>query len=207
MHDAYLRILQTPSVESAQRAAYGRTARRPGPGSADQPVVLGPDERAFIGERDSFYLATVSSSGWPYVQHRGGPKGFLKVIAPNLLAFGDLEGNRQLLSVGNIAEEERVSLFLMDYVARERLKIIGRARLVAPEAAPEIAAAVAAGGGPRPTRLFLIEVAGCNWNCPKYITQRFTKDEVETVVRPLRERIEELEAALAQARRGVPGER
>ena len=159
---------------------------------------MGPEEAAFIAARDSFYLASVGETGWPYVQHRGGPRGFLRLAGPSTLVFPDYAGNRQLISTGNVAVVNRVSLFLMDYPARERLKILGTCRVM-PMA--EVAGFAPLPGEPAPERVFVVDVIGYDWNCPKYITPRYTAEEVEEAVRPLRERIAELEARLSGANR------
>ncbi len=194
-----MKRLQTPAVEAAQRAAYGKVASTGGVAGAEVRG-LRVEEVAFLAERDSFYMASVSESGWPYLQHRGGPKGFLKVVGERRLACLDFEGNRQLLSVGNIAVEDRVSLFLMDYRARERLKVLGRARFTSLEAEPEIAGHFSDADRARARRLFILEVEGYDWNCPKFITQRFTREEVQAVVQPMAERIEQLETELRELR-------
>jgi predicted pyridoxine 5'-phosphate oxidase superfamily flavin-nucleotide-binding protein len=194
MAGRYLEILFTPTVLE-QQAKYYHTAQRLSP----QPEVdpLTPDEVAFITASDSFFLASVTSTGWPYMQHRGGKPGFLRVVNPTLLAFADYKGNRQMLSTGNIQANDRVSLFLIDYPQRSRLKILGHARiedarqhpeLVAQFAEPEVQSIV--------ERVFLINIVSYDWNCPKYITPRFTAAELEEIVLPLRERIAELEAEL-----------
>jgi uncharacterized protein len=120
----YLEIAVTPAVTEAQKRYFGRSLDSQA-GAAREP--LGDDEIAFIAARDSFYIATVSETGWPYIQHRGGRPGFLRAIDAHTLAFADYKGNRQLLSTGNLAANDRVSLFLMDYPRRERLKILGHA--------------------------------------------------------------------------------
>jgi len=191
-----LNLTVTPAVAAAQRRYYGREfAATPGA----PPDELGAEERAFIAARDSFYLATVTESGWPYVQHRGGPPGFLRVLSDRRIGFADLRGNRQLLTTGNVAANNRVALFLMDYPQRSRLKILGHANIVAASEAPELAAQLA-----DPTsmieRVVTIDVVAFDWNCPKYITPRYTLAEIETLTRPLTSRIAELEARL-QARR------
>ena len=140
MTGRYLENHFTPQVLEAQEHYYGRSRK-----VTPQPErdLLTEEEVAFIAQRDSFYMATVASNGWPYLQHRGGPRGFLKVIEPNVLAFPDYRGNRQLLSTGNIASNNRVALFLMDYPRRERLKLMGYARVVDAREDPELAAQVA----------------------------------------------------------------
>jgi len=181
-------------LDEAQVRYNGRAAAVPPPG-LDR---LGEDEVAFIGERDSFYLATVSPTGWPYIQHRGGAAGFLRVLSPSRLAFADYRGNRQMLSTGHVAADSRVSLFLMDYAQRVRLKILGRATVLdAREHAAQVAAVAGPGPAPKAERLFLIDVVSFDWNCPQYITPRYTGAEVEAAVAGLRARIKELEADLA----------
>lgn len=194
MRGRFLEILETPRVRAAQESAYGRSR----PAAARGEITgLTPDEITFIQARDSFYLASLSESGWPYVQHRGGPPGFLQVLGERSLAFADYGGNRQLLTTGNVAHDDRVCLFLMDYAARERLKILARASVIAP-GDPRLGR-LPTPGGTRAERGFLLEVHGYDWNCPKFITPRYTADEVETLVRPMRERIEELERQLRAA--------
>lgn len=177
----------TPRVLEAQKSAYGRTyAIEPDPGRDP----LGPDEIAFIEARDSFYMATVSESGWPYVQHRGGPPGFLRAIDERTLAFADVRGNRQLVSVGNLATNDRVALILMDYPNRARLKLLAHAELLDAASAPELAALLAAVPAPRGRssqveRLVRLHVVGFDWNCPQNITPRFTQAEVDAYVASL----------------------
>ncbi len=161
--------------------------------------ALGDAEAAFIAGRDSFYMATVSETGWPYVQHRGGPPGFLKVLGPGTLAFADFRGNTQLISAGNAAGNDRVSLFLMDYARRQRLKLLGRIRFEdASRVEPDILKAVQLPGyRGRIERVAMIGMEAFDWNCPQHITPRFTEAEVRSAVQPLHERIAELEAKLA----------
>ena len=192
MAKKYLEIAVTPAVAEAQKRYFGRSPAVEA-GSGRKP--LGPDERAFIVARDSFYMATVSEAGWPYIQHRGGRPGFLFVIDPHTLAFADYKGNRQLLTTGNIAANDRVSLFLMDYPRRERLKILGHAH-VADTSSELVEQLVEPYARPLVERLFFIDVISFDWNCPKYITPRFTAAEVEEAVNPLKKRIAELEAEL-----------
>ena len=142
-------------------------------------------------------MSTVSEHGWPYLQHRGGKPGFLRVISPTTLAFADYKGNRQMLSTGNVAANDRVCLFLMDYPQRTRLKILGHARVEDARQHPELVAKFAEPDVRRIVeRVFIIDVASFDWNCPKYITPRYTAAEVEEAVAPLRQRIKELEAQL-----------
>jgi uncharacterized protein len=190
----------TPSVQALQekhgsRAQYARMQAR---SDGEQTQLLGPDESAYLAQADSFYLATVSETGWPYVQHRGGPRGFLKVVSPSRLAFADFRGNRQYVSAGNVAHDDRAALIVMDYANRQRLKLLGHLQFVDVEAAaPELVQAVTVPGyRARVEGVALIEIEALDWNCPQHITQRFTLEQVEEATRPLRERIAELEAQI-----------
>lgn len=195
MADRYIELTGTKSVRAARKHYYGSS---PVVTSAAERDALTPDEVDFIRRRDSFYMATVSETHWPYLQHRGGKPGFLRALRTDLLGFADYQGNRQLLSTGNLAVNDRVALFLMDYPQRRRLKILGHVRTRDARSHPELVAELAEPALHRSVeRLFLIEVVSYDWNCPKYITPRFTKDEVEGLLTPLRGRIAELEAKLA----------
>ena len=189
----------TADVLRAQETFYGRAQKVP---PAPGPDELGAQEEVFIQRRDSFYLASVNSDGWPYIQHRGGPRGFLKALVGHTLAFADFSGNRQLLTTGNVAANDRVALFLMDYPRRERLKIIGHAEVQAAKDHSTLATELAPDGVPakKIERIVRIRVTGYDWNCPQYITPRFTADEVAQAAAPLQKRIAELEAALAAAK-------
>ncbi|MEQ1564166.1 MAG: pyridoxamine 5'-phosphate oxidase family protein [Myxococcota bacterium] len=188
MGHRFAEIAFTPQVRAAQtlegsRGAYER--HESGPMTHDR---LGPDEVAFLAERDSFYLASVSETGWPYVQHRGGPPGFLRAVDEQTLIFPDYRGNRQLVSVGNVTGDDRVSLIAVDYPNRARIKLLGHAALVAAdELAPHERYTVA---DPRQIeRYWRIRVEAFDWNCPKGITPRFTAAQVERVTAELRERL------------------
>ena len=158
---------------------------------------MGPDEQAFIESRDSFYLGSVSESGWPYVQHRGGAKGFAKAVSANEIVFADYRGNRQMLTTGNVATNDRVCLFLMDYPRRERLKILGNATVLDAREHPELVTQLTMPDTAKLVeRIFRIRVVSFDWNCPKHITPRFTAEEVQTAIAPLQARIAELEAQL-----------
>jgi len=184
----------TPSVADAQKHYYGK-ARTPLPAPGSDKLT--DDEINFIRARDSFYMATVSETGWPYIQHRGGPTGFLHVLGPSSLAFADLKGNRQLLSTGNLAAGDRVALFLMDYPQQTRLKILGHARVEDARQHPELVAQLAEPDlQPTVERLFFIDVVSFDWNCPQHITPRYTAEDLRTVIEPLQHRIAELEAQL-----------
>jgi predicted pyridoxine 5'-phosphate oxidase superfamily flavin-nucleotide-binding protein len=194
MADKFLELMVTPSVTHAQEHYFGGAMVIGGERPRD---ALTEDEQGFIATRDSFYLATVTETGWPYMQHRGGRAGFLRVVDAKTLAFADYKGNRQLLSTGNVSSNDRVCLFLMDYPQRTRLKILGHARVEDARAHPELVAKFARPDEQRIVeRVFLIDVVSFDWNCPKYITPRYTAAEVEDAVLPLRQRIAELEAQL-----------
>ncbi|MCH8835536.1 MAG: pyridoxamine 5'-phosphate oxidase family protein [Proteobacteria bacterium] len=160
------------------------------------------DLAAFIAERDSFYLGTASADGQPYIQHRGGPKGFLKVVDERTLAFADFKGNRQYITAGNLTENDKAYIFLMDYANRRRIKIWGRARVVDDD--PELLERLAdAGYKAVPEQAVVFEVEAWDVNCPQHITPRYTEREVASLVGPLQARIGELEAQVA-ALRGLP---
>jgi len=176
MGHRFAEIAFTPSVKRAQeqmgsRTAYARFEHEPA-----HHDRLGAQEAGFIAVRDSFYLASVGETGWPYVQHRGGPKGFLRVLDETTLGFADFRGNRQYVSVGNITQNDRVSLFLMDYPNRTRLKILGRARIIGAGHAAIDRLAVA--GGARVERGVVIAVEAFDWNCPQHIAPRYTLEEL-----------------------------
>ncbi len=183
----------TPAVQAAQAAhgsgaAYARALAR---GGGDR---LGPDEAAFIADRDSAYLATVGEGGWPYVQHRGGPRGFLRVLDERTVGFADVCGNRQYVSVGNLGHDDRVAMILVDYPAQARLKLLARARLVEraddPALAERLTPPAFAG---KVERSVVLTVEGFDWNCPQHITPRFTQDEIDRALTPVRDRLAELE--------------
>jgi hypothetical protein len=193
---SFAEIAFTPAVQALQaahgsRGAYARMAAAGSPGAG-----LSARETDFLAAADSFYLATVSETGWPYVQHRGGPHGFLKVVSPTRLAFADFGGNRQYVSAGNVSRDDRVSLFVMDYANRARLKLLGHLRFEdVADADPELASAVELPGyRARVERIATIEVEAFDWNCPQHITPRYTLAQVEAASQPLHERIAALEA-------------
>lgn len=198
----YQELTTTPAVQEAQRHYYGRAQTLPTDVKSDSSP-LGSDEVAFIAMRDSFYMATVTETGWPYVQHRGGPIGFLRVLNPLTLAFADFHGNRQLLSTGNLAGgNDRVALFLMDYPQRTRLKILGHARVLDARDDPALVKDLVSDPKllPKVERVFMVDVVSFDWNCPQYITPRYTEEEIEAaIVAPLKARIQELEAKLSAA--------
>ena len=201
MAERFMQEVLTPSVLDAERHYYGRTY--PSFANAPDSDPLGVEETEFIESRDSFYLATITEKGWPYLQHRGGPTGFLRTVGPHRIGFADYGGNRQMISVGSLAANDRVSLFLMDYPSRSRLKILGRSLVLDARGHPELVEDVLPPGGhtSKVERIFLIDVIGFDWNCPKFITPRYTSAEIDNLISPLKARIAELENELAQTNR------
>jgi len=190
----FLDIARTPSVKAAQ-AANGSAALWDNFGGDRARDRFTYAEVAFIGQRDSFYMATVSESGWPYVQHRGGPPGFLRVIDDRTLAFADFRGNRQYISLGNLSANDRVALILVDYPRRARLKIYAHIEAVDLSADPDLAAKLAVPGyKARPERALLLHLDAFDWNCPQHITPRFTEAELTDILAPVRQRLDALEA-------------
>lgn len=181
MPRAFAEIAFTPSVLSVQEkqgsaASYAKFLK-PEVGGGDR---LTAREAEFIAERDGFYQATVSETGWPYVQFRGGPRGFLKILSETQIAYADFRGNRQYVSVGNLAVEDRVSLILMDYPNRRRLKIWGHATTVDAADQPAMIAELHDKNYQAvPERAVIITVDAFDWNCPQHIPQRFTPEEME----------------------------
>lgn len=176
----------------AEQEAQGSREMYDGMTARPAPAGFGDRESAFISMRDSFYMATVSEGGWPYIQHRGGPRGFLKVLSPTQLGFADYRGNRQYVSVGNLQTETRVSLFLMDYPNRARLKLLGNASIHTAESAPDLATQLAMDGQGTVERLFTIDIDAFDWNCPQFITPRFTEEELAASISPLVEELQTL---------------
>ncbi len=188
MARAFAKISFTPNVQAVQTEMGSRTAYRTAELGDTETVALSAFEQAFITERDSFYQATVSQSGWPYVQHRGGPAGFLKVLDDQTIGYADFSGNRQYLSVGNLRGDDRVSLLLMDYPGRQRLKIWGRARVVSERSEPALLAKLEPADFRGPVeRGIVIRVEAFDWNCPKYITPRYSQREVEALLAQARQ--------------------
>lgn len=190
------------TIQSALGSRRGYAAMEARGAAGDR---LGAEEAAFIGARDSFYMASVGETGWPYMQHRGGPAGFIRVLDDATLGFADFRGNKQYISVGNLLTDDRVSLFFMDYANRARLKIFGRVRLVGAgtpgsgkpgDDADLLARLAVPGYDATVERGFVIAVEAFDWNCPQHITPRYTLGEVEKATTALRGRIAELEALL-----------
>jgi predicted pyridoxine 5'-phosphate oxidase superfamily flavin-nucleotide-binding protein len=189
-------LVFTPVVKSLQekygsRRQYARLEQ-----SESSPGRLGPQEAEYIGERDTFYMASVGATGWPYVQHRGGLKGFLKVIDESTIAFPDFRGNRQFVSTGNLMTDDRVALILVDYPRQLRLKILGHAEIFEGDKAqtkewimkvrdPLYKAVI--------ERVFVIRVEAFDWNCQQHIIPRYTEEEIQQALAPTERRMHELE--------------
>lgn len=199
MSHRFAEILFTDSVRATQdrygtRAHNARLEQNGGPNT-----VLTEREIEFIEARDGFYLATVTETGWPYIQFRGGPRGFVKAIDERTLGYADFRGNLQYISMGNLAANDRVALFFMDYRNRVRLKLLGRARVEDVARNPELAARLEMPSyRAQVERAVRVAVEAYDWNCARHIAPKFAEDDVERMLAPLRARITELEQSLAR---------
>ncbi|MEM8791898.1 MAG: pyridoxamine 5'-phosphate oxidase family protein [Pseudomonadota bacterium] len=192
-------IAFTDAVKAQQERLGSRATYQEAIEREDWPNEVTPDLAAFLAQRDSFYLATSNGAGQPYIQHRGGPLGFLKPVGPRTLAFADFAGNRQYISMGNLTENDRVALFLMDYANRQRIKIWGWARMV--EEDPELLRQLSDPGyRGHPERAFVIEIDAWDINCPQHIPQLYGEEIIRQATRKLAARIAELEAENAELR-------
>src|SRR4051812_27119185 len=195
-------LVFTSAVKALQerygsRRQYQRFEQR-----SEQGSGFGEQEAEFISERDSFYIATLGSTGWPYVQHRGGPAGFLKIFDEQTIAFADFRGNKQYISAGNLATDSRVALILVDYPNQARLKILGTAQILEGAAGDAVLERV------RPLnysavieRVFVIRVEAFDWNCPQHITPRYTEEQIQVALEPTIARIAELERENSELRK------
>ncbi|MGN7872372.1 2Fe-2S iron-sulfur cluster-binding protein [Roseateles sp. 22389] len=204
MGRAYSDITFTPTVREVQAEKGSREQYAFLDTMSDRGEALTPREAQFLAEADHFFQATVSETGWPYVQHRGGPKGFLKVLDSRTIGFADFRGNVQYLSVGNLRKDDRLSMIVVDYPNRRRLKLLGRVELVEAGVSAQGDAAIAAVSDPSygatVERAFLIRIEGWDWNCPQHITPRFTEAEVASLTAPLRAQVQKLKAQLSDAK-------
>ena len=199
MSRAFSDIAFTPAVRELQTRMGSRAKYEAFDRATDRRDQLTQREVEFIRHSDHFFQATVGETGWPYVQHRGGPVGFLKVLDDRTIGYADFRGNVQYISVGNLTGDDRVSLILMDYANKRRLKILGRARTVDAADDPELIARVTVPGyAATVERAVVISVEAWDWNCPQHITQRFTVAEVQAAVAPLQAEIERLRARLGE---------
>jgi len=191
---AFTEAVSTVQERYGSRQFYDRRRARADRTEAAGGDALSDDERAYLSERDSFYLATVSATGWPYVQFRGGPPGFLQVIDDHTIGWADFRGNLQYISTGNAAGDDRVALIAMDYPTRQRLKIYGRARVAYAEDEPELVARLSLPDYEAVVqRAVVVSVAAFDWNCPQHITPRYTAAELEQPLAAMRHRIRQLE--------------
>jgi predicted pyridoxine 5'-phosphate oxidase superfamily flavin-nucleotide-binding protein len=199
-------LIFTPAIKALQERHGSRRQYAKLENSAAAQDRLGQDEAEFLAGRDSFYMATVGATGWPYVQHRGGPKGFLKVIDDHTIAFADFRGNKQFISAGNLATDNRVALIMVDHPGQARLKILGRAEILEGASArewierlrtPDYKAVI--------ERVFVIHVEAFDWNCPQHITPRFTEDEIRDALSPMEQRVQELEQDNQRLRKELAG--
>lgn len=196
-HTLFDDAVKAEQERHGSRASYAKMDL----GADGTPDTLTAREIAFIEERDSFYMASVNAEGWPYMQHRGGPAGFLRHIAGNRIGFADFRGNKQYISTANLKGNDRVSLFLMDYPNRERLKLVGRAQSVELADDPALVTSLMPEGyRAAPERAFLIDVIGWEWNCSQHITPRFTEAQISTAIRPMADEINQLRAEIAALR-------
>ncbi|HEX4766873.1 MAG TPA: pyridoxamine 5'-phosphate oxidase family protein [Lichenihabitans sp.] len=194
MPHGFLDIASTPSVTAAQ-IEHGSAAPWSNLRTDRTSDRFTETETAFIAARDSFYMATVSETGWPYVQHRGGPPGFLRMLDDRTLAFADFRGNRQYISLGNLAADDRACLILVDYPRRTRLKIYAHVETRSLAGDPALDALLATPGyRGKAERAFVLRLAAFDWNCPQHITPRFSETELASVMAPIHRRIEDLEA-------------
>lgn len=196
MAQTYLHTMFGPGTRAMQDAAGSRASYARMEAGAGDVDVLTDREADFIAARDSFYMASVTEDGWPYVQHRGGPAGFLRRIGGNRIGFADYRGNRQYLSAANLAADDRVALFLMDYPNRRRLKLIGHA--CGSDDPADIAALMTPDYQAEPERAFVIDVVGYDWNCPQHITPRFTEIEMRRGTQPLLDELARLRTRVAE---------
>jgi hypothetical protein len=202
MSESFYEIAFTPGVKDQQSEHGSRRQYERMEQALAGHNKLGSDEQNFIALRDSFYMASVSETGWPYIQHRGGSPGFVHVLSPDLIGFADLRGNKQYISLGNLAHDDRVALFFMDYPNQMRLKILGHAEIHEHDdsAAMLIEQLHTAEPNAVIERAILIRVSGFSWNCPQHITPRYTLAELEPTLAPLRKRLAALEAENAELR-------
>jgi uncharacterized protein len=186
-------LVFTPVIKALQERYGSRRQYANLEGCGPVPVHIGPQESAFITARDTFYMSTVGATGWPYIQHRGGPKGFVKVINENTIAFADFRGNKQYISTGNLMTDDRVALILVDYPSQLRLKILGRVEIFEGEQAqawlektrdPEYKAFT--------ERVFVIHVEAFDWNCQQHITPRYTEEQIRKALAPFEKQMQDL---------------
>jgi predicted pyridoxine 5'-phosphate oxidase superfamily flavin-nucleotide-binding protein len=197
-------LVFTPVIKALQERHGSRRQYAKMQASGAAPDRLGEQETQYIAERDSFYMASIGETGWPYIQHRGGARGFLKVIDERTLAFADFSGNRQFISTGNLTTDNRVALIMVDYPGQARLKILGRAEIPEGDKAkewiervrtPEYKATI--------EHVFVIRVEAFDWNCPQHITPRFTEDEIRKSLAPIEAQMQKLKLENEKLRKEI----
>jgi predicted pyridoxine 5'-phosphate oxidase superfamily flavin-nucleotide-binding protein len=196
MGHRFAELAFTATVRDAQQAMGSRSSYAKMEQGADHHHRLGPRETDFIAARDSFYMASVSETGWPYVQHRGGPAGFVRVLDDCRIGFADFRGNRQYISTGNFRTDDRVALIMMDYANKARLKLLGRV-LELDVQSEALATLKVPGYSASIERGFIVQIEAFDWNCPQHLVQRYTRQEIEQQMQPLREENRRLRAQLA----------
>jgi predicted pyridoxine 5'-phosphate oxidase superfamily flavin-nucleotide-binding protein len=191
---SFASLVFTPLVKKLQERYGSRRQYERMENSSGSQDRFTPFELEFLAQRDSFYMATTGSTGWPYVQHRGGPSGFLKVIDDHTLAFGDLRGNKQYISTGNLLTDDRVAIIMVDYPRQARLKILGRAEVLEGDAAKSWLARVRMPGEKTVIeRVFVIHIEAYDWNCPQHITPRYTAEEIREGMHSIEKKVDALE--------------
>jgi ferredoxin-NADP reductase/predicted pyridoxine 5'-phosphate oxidase superfamily flavin-nucleotide-binding protein len=200
MAHKYAQIAFTDTVRTIQTQHNSRSGYASMDEGDDQNYLLSDYEAEFLAQRDSFYMASVNENNWPYLQHRGGPKGFMKVINASTIGFADFSGNRQYVSTGNFKTNDRVALFFMDYPNRRRLKMFGRVTQVHDQDWDMLAKLEIDGYRATVERGFLITIEGFDWNCPQHITPRFTEEDVEKVIAPILKENETLKTNTIQSK-------
>ncbi|ARU58083.1 NAD-dependent pyridoxamine 5'-phosphate oxidase/oxidoreductase [Oleiphilus messinensis] len=198
MTSRYAQLAFTPTIRQLQEQWGSRELYTRLDEGDERNHRMSARETSFIEVRDSFYMATVSETGWPYVQHRGGPEGFLRVLDESTLAFADFKGNRQYMSAGHLQHNDRVALFLMDYTRRRRLKIMGHASRVELSDGSLMNKVIDSAYPADVQWGTLIKVEAFDWNCPQHITPRFTEPEIEAMVQPLHDEINRLRTLLSK---------
>ena len=194
MGNKFAELTFTDAVQEIQatqgsRDVYALMEQRP-----DSNSFLTEAEAGFINMRDSFYMSSVSETGWPYVQHRGGPVGFMQILDAHTIGFADYSGNRQYVSTGNFINNDRVALFFMDYPNKRRLKLLGRARIIGAEEKDILAQLKPSNYRANVERGFLINVEAFDWNCPQHITPRYSQNEIDEMMAPLLEELQSLKS-------------
>jgi predicted pyridoxine 5'-phosphate oxidase superfamily flavin-nucleotide-binding protein len=191
---SFASLVFTPLVKKLQERYGSRRQYERMENSSGSQDRFTPFELEFLAQRDSFYMATTGSTGWPYVQHRGGPSGFLKVIDDHTLAFGDLRGNKQYISTGNLLTDDRVAIIMVDYPRQARLKILGRAEVLEGDAAKSWLDRVRMPGEKTVIeRVFVIHIEAYDWNCPQHITPRYTAEEIREGMHSIEKKVDALE--------------